>query len=92
MKQRDYQAIESFVLNFEHLVKELENYSDYLSLGDETTELKEEALEILKKKVKKMKKGLRDEDKDKINKVVRVNKILEKSGVNEKAPRIRLKP
>jgi hypothetical protein len=78
MKKKEIQVIEKFILDFEHLVKELENYSSYLQLGDATEELKDEAIRILKKKLKKMKKA---ESKDDLKKVIRLKKLLEKSGL-----------
>lgn len=78
MKKKEIEIIEKFILDFEHLVKELENYSNYLQLGDATEELKDEALRILKKKLKKMKKA---ESKDDLKKVIRLKKLLEKGGL-----------
>lgn len=78
MKKKEIQVIEKFILDFEHLVKELENYSSYLQLGEATEELKDEAIRILKKKLKKMKKA---ESKDDLKKVIRLKKLLEKSGL-----------
>jgi hypothetical protein len=78
MKQRQIQAVESFITNFEQLVKELENYSEYLRLGKEAEQLRIDALDILKKKVKKMKKS---KDEDDLKKVLRLKRVYEKSGI-----------
>jgi hypothetical protein len=78
MKQREIQAVESFILQFEHMVDELENYSKYLQLNESTEELRSQALEILRKKVKKMKKA---KDEGDLKKVLRLGKILKKSGL-----------
>jgi hypothetical protein len=78
MKQREIQAVESFITNFEYLVKELENYSEYLRLGKETEQLRADAIDILKKKIKKMKKAT---DEDDLKKVLRLKRVYEKSGI-----------
>lgn len=78
MKKKEIEIIEKFLLDFEHLVKELENYSSYLQLGEATEELKDEAIRILKKKLKKIKKA---ESKDDLKKVIRLKKLLEKGGL-----------
>jgi hypothetical protein len=78
MKQREIQAVESFITNFDQLIKDLEAYSGYLRLGNEAEKLREDALDILKKKVKKMKKA---KDEDELKKVLRLKKVYEKSGV-----------
>lgn len=78
MKKKEIEIIEKFLLDFEHLVKELENYSSYLQLGEATEELRDEAIRILKKKLKKIKKA---ESKDDLKKVIRLKKLLEKGGL-----------
>lgn len=78
MKGKEQQAIENFVSNFEYLVSELENYAGYLQLGEEGEELKNKAIAILKKKLKRMKKA---ETKDDYKEVIRVKKLLEKEGL-----------
>lgn len=78
MKKKEIEIIEKFLLDFEHLVKELENYSSYLQLGEATEELKDEAIRILKKKLKRIKKA---ESKDDLKKVIRLKKLLEKGGL-----------
>jgi len=78
VKGKKERVIERFVDEFEYLVKELENYAGYLELGEEGEQLKNDAIAILKKKLKKMKKA---EDMKDYKKVIRVNKLLEKEGI-----------
>lgn len=78
MKEKKLQAVERFVSDFDYIVKELENFSGYLRLGKDGENVRDEALAILKKKVKKMKNA---ESMDDIKKVVKVKKIYEKEGL-----------
>lgn len=90
MKQKERLVIESFVLNYIQLVEELEQYTGYLQLNEEAEQLRDKAMKILKKKAKKMKKALKNGEKP--DNVLRVKKIIEKSGADEVSYRIRLKP
>jgi glutamyl-tRNA reductase len=78
MKQKEKEALESLTSYIDHLVKELDNYTGYLRLGDASEQLREEAMEIMKKKVKKLKKAETEKD---YKKVIKVNKFLDKSGL-----------
>lgn len=78
MKSKEKEVIEDFVTNFEYLVDELENYAGYLKLGEDGDELKDKAIEILKKKLKKMKKA---DTKEEYKEVIRVKKLLEREGL-----------
>lgn len=77
-KQQRLDAIERFVNDFDFVVAELAHYSEYLNLSPEVAELKDEAMSILKKKVKKMKKA---EDLEDLNKHVKLKRLLETKGL-----------
>lgn len=75
MTEKKYEIIEDFISNYEHVVKELENYIDYLILPESINDLKHEVFKILKKKMKKMKKA---ESVDELKKVLKVKKIIKR--------------
>lgn len=75
MKKKDEAKVEQFIENFERLVDQLEYYSKYLQLGEATDELRKDAIAILQKKVKKMKKAETEED---LKKHLKLKKITER--------------
>jgi ADP-dependent phosphofructokinase/glucokinase len=77
MKEEKLEIVESFVEDFEDVIKRLEKYSGYLNLPEKAEGLRTEALEILNKKLKKIKKS---KDEDDLKKHLKVKKIIEKDG------------
>lgn len=73
MREAELHKIDTYVRNLELLVKELDEFSGYLKLSEETEELQREAINILKKKCKKMRKAKNIKE---LKKVMRVKKFL----------------
>lgn len=73
MKAEDQKTIDHFITDMGRIVDDLENYSGYLELSPDANKVKEQALEILRKKVRKLQKA---EDISDVKKVIKVNKLL----------------
>jgi translation initiation factor 2 beta subunit (eIF-2beta)/eIF-5 len=75
MKESKIDIIENFVKDLDITVKELNHYCKFLKFTKEGEKNIEEGFEILKQKIKKMKKST---SVDEIKKYIKVNKLLEK--------------
>ncbi|MMZ42150.1 hypothetical protein D1872_36690 [compost metagenome] len=75
MSKNDSQAINNFIQDFEVILTDVTNESKFLKLTESNEEIKQEALKILRKKLKKIHKS---ESIDDLKKVLKVKKLLGK--------------
>lgn len=75
MDTEDKELIRSFIAKFERMVNELETHSSYLNLSPEGEKLKEQAIGILKSKMKIIKKAKGKKD---LKTVLKLKKIVER--------------
>jgi hypothetical protein len=75
MSKNDSQTINNFIQDFEVILTDVMNESRFLKLTESNEEIKQEALKILQKKLKKIHKS---ESIDDLKKVLKVKKLLGK--------------
>jgi hypothetical protein len=78
MADTEKEAIKKFARNLEMVTDELRNYTGYLRLSPEKTDLANKALDILDRKVKAL--GEADSEKD-LKKVLKLNKLYDRHGL-----------